>query len=554
MASLDLGLSSAAFSVRVAQRNADYGQGIGVTVSSDGAAFSYDVPAPQQTPTTPGAPGSGSSLIAVKSMQMRVQSGSPYSAGLTSAPPYYIRSSLIYQAPNHGLQVGDYVWRQHMPELMYKTGLNPIGPFGDAEAAPPASGASTYKDFLIFNRVREVTADTFTLYDLDTFQTEYDTSSYLRYTWEWVTFAAGTVQKVMVDGSTLVVDDPFTQPLPSQYVRPLSPTWAKLWDGSKFIAEAWGPDDIPGNDTQRLMVSTSGTSGWEVRPASGSGHGRMAYGNARHVAWNGWFGVSTDNLQTWTRKPLWEFPLHNIGGGVQFANVQFVNGQFVAVGEFGMIVVSSDGLNWTETDNGTAPQYRDKMRLMGVAFDGTHYVVAGYLPNQTPVLLRGTSLGSLVSVPVPHVGPTFVSGFWGMAADVAYDAGRFVVVGLKLNVLDGTPEAENQIRYQPYIATSTDGGATWRDVTCPSTFPKPTACELSRVVRCNGLWLATGNNVSATSADGENWTEIKHLGVNRYGTVTNGAMVVTSMNIAGAVENNMIWTSTDCVNWTQVPV
>jgi hypothetical protein len=555
MAALDFGFSPASFQVRVAQRNADYGQGVGVTVASDGSAFAYDVPPPLQVPAPPGTPGSGSSLISVKSMQMKVQAGSPYTADPDSpAPPYYIRSTLIYQAPGHGLQVGDYVWRLNMPELMYQTGYTPIGPFGDADPAPPPAGSPAYHDFLVFNRVREVTTDSFTLYDLDSFPYESSASSYLQFSWKYATFAAGAVQRVLMPGGVAVMDDPFDAPLPSVYVRPLAPNWAKLWDGSKFIAEALGPDDIPGNGDQRLMASTTGTSGWTVAPASGSGHGSMAYGDGKHVAWNGWFGVSTDNLATWTRKPLWEFPLHGIGGGVQFSRVHYLNGEFVAVGERGIIVTSSDGLNWTETDDGTSPTGRQFMTLVSAAFDGTNYVVAGYISGQYPVVLRGTSLGALSLVSLPHSGYTFGSGYWGSAADLTYAAGRFVLVGSKLHMADGTPASEGAIRVQPYIATSTDGGATWTDASFAGTFAQPTQSYLTEIVRCGSVWLATGNNVSATSATGATWVERKHLGESRYGTVTNGSIVLTSINQYGAAANNFIWSSTDCVAFTQVPV
>jgi hypothetical protein len=558
MAALDFGYVPATFQVRVAQRNGDYGQGIGVTVASDGSAFAYDVPAPQQTPTTPGAPGASAALIAVKSVRMIVQSGSPYTLNGGSTVitgPYYIRSSLIYEAPAHGLQVGDYVWRQDMPELIYQQGYSPIGPFGDADAAPPAAGAPGFRDFLIFNQVREVTADTFTLYDLDSFQFENQASAYLQYSQKFALFAAGVAQRVAVNGGTVLTDDPFAVPPPAVYARPLAPYMAKLWDGTKFVAEAYGPDDTPGTDTQRLMTSTTGTSSWTLAPASGSGHGSMAHGAGKHVAWSGWFGVSTDNLATWTRQPMWDFPLHQTQGGIQFSRVHYLNGEFVAVGERGIIVTSTDGLTWTEADDGSSPAGRSMMTLVSAAFDGTHYVVAGFIDGQYPVILRGTSLGALSRVDLPHTGYTYAgSGYWGAVSDLAYNSGRFVVVGRKLHMADGAPENEAQIRSQPYIATSTDGGATWTDVSFTGSFAKPTRSFLAEVVRCGSIWLATGSNVSATSTDGVTWTERPHLGEYRYSTVTNGSTVLTTINQAGVAANNFIWTSTDCVNFTKLPV
>src|ERR1700722_6127616 len=76
-------------------------------------------------------------------------------------------------------------------------------------------------------------------------------------------------------------------------------------------------------------------------------------------------GASADPIDQWT----WRFPMAT---GQNMYAVTYGNGQFVAVGDNGLIVTSTDGYNWTIQNPGNASA------LVGVAYaDGEYAAVGG---------------------------------------------------------------------------------------------------------------------------------------------------------------------------------
>ncbi len=180
------------------------------------------------------------------------------------------------------------------------------------------------------------------------------------------------------------------------------------------------------------------------------------------------FAIGTVELRS---APLdqwyWRNPLPQ---GNWLHNVVFANGGFIALGEVGTILSSTDGTNWVRQASGVTTDLRD------CAYGNGRYVIVGDF---------GTILTSTNGIVwSQQYGGTFYS-----LNGVCYGGGQFVAVG-----------------EQTIILTSTDG-ATW---TPPSSGP----WELYDVIHAGGLFVAAGGSDSTTgstcviltSTDGVVWT------------------------------------------------
>jgi len=257
-------------------------------------------------------------------------------------------------------------------------------------------------------------------------------------------------------------------------------------------------------------------------------------------------GVRAD-LDNWTWGNPW--PQGNALNGVSWQQ-----GQFVAVGDRGTVLTSSDGVNWTlrETDIHTA--------LHGVASNGKLWVVVG---SNGAILTSSDGL--------KWSAMTAANGFSLMA--VASNGTQFVAVG-----------------YQGTVLTSSDG-VIWEtcDVSLSSYFntviwdgqefvvPVPQSGQITSVDGrhwvnhkftqldyVNGLatngsrWVAAGKNISTnprpwfyspepglyTSADGDSWTACNGASNDMAGIGWG------SNQFAGVGSIGVILTSVDGVTWT----
>ena len=172
-----------------------------------------------------------------------------------------------------------------------------------------------------------------------------------------------------------------------------------------------------------------------------------------------------DVLERW----YWRNPLPQ---GNALYNVVFANGTYVALGELGTILTSTDGTNWLTQQSGTTMELRD------CAYGGGKYVVVGD---------HGTVLTSAdASNWIPQYPGTFFS-----LNGITYADGQFVCVGEQTTIL-----------------TSRDA-MTW---TARSSGP----WELKDVIHAGGLYAAGGGidgtvnsvqtRVLLTSTDGWSWT------------------------------------------------
>lgn len=213
----------------------------------------------------------------------------------------------------------------------------------------------------------------------------------------------------------------------------------------------------------------------------------------------------------------WRNPLPQ---GNLLHNVSYLNGQYLAVGELGTILTSTDATNWVARNSGTTMELRD------CAYGAGKYVVVG---DYGTVLTSPDTITWTLQ---------FSSTFYSLNA-VTYANGQFVGVGA-----------------QTTIITSVDG-VSW---TIQSSGP----WTLRDVVFAEGLYVAAGGDpatansigskVLLTSTNAQAW-RIQILANDSpfyslaYG---NGEFAATSANDfwMGSAE---LWKSADGLNWGIIP-
>ena len=170
-----------------------------------------------------------------------------------------------------------------------------------------------------------------------------------------------------------------------------------------------------------------------------------------------------DPLDNWH----WRNPLPQ---GNSFNGVAFGNGVFVAVGQLGTIMVSSDGVGWQIRPSGV----RDN--LSAVAFGNGMFVAVG--ENGT-ILISPNGFNWTPGTSVT------VNSFY-VLSDVTFGAGVFVVTG------------------GDKIFTSSDG-VNWTTTTLVQD-PNSLAKYVVRIAYGNGIFIAVGGDTRITSTDGINWS------------------------------------------------
>jgi hypothetical protein len=216
--------------------------------------------------------------------------------------------------------------------------------------------------------------------------------------------------------------------------------------------------------------------------------------------------ASADPLDNWhLRNPL--LPQVNSFNGVTYGN-----GIFVAVGEYGIILTSPNGMNWTERNLGIT------LHLNGVTYEKDIFVAIG-------------NKGTILTSPDGMNWTERSSGTTSHLNGITHGNGIFVAVGDR-------------------ILTSPDGiGWTERRVEKIGViYPW---FYLSRVAYGNGIFVAVGDRI-LTSPDGVNWTERStgtDFHASLFGVAYGNGTFVTVGEDCGAFRR--VFTSPDGVNWTE---
>jgi photosystem II stability/assembly factor-like uncharacterized protein len=197
-----------------------------------------------------------------------------------------------------------------------------------------------------------------------------------------------------------------------------------------------------------------------------------------------------------------------------FYGLTYGNGAFVAVGDYGTILTSTDGVAWTPRTSG------DSHHLYGAGFGNNTFVAVGTIGT----ILTSSNNGVNWTVRNSGQAHPLSQNLYG----VTYGNGMFVVVG-----------------GQGTILTSSDNGVTWGDPSWP--YSSPTANWLYGVTYDNSLFIDVGaTGTILTSTNGTIWnveTSITpaHLEGVAYG---NGTFVAVG-------EGGIILSSPNGVNWYQ---
>jgi len=218
-------------------------------------------------------------------------------------------------------------------------------------------------------------------------------------------------------------------------------------------------------------------------------------------------------------------------------------GQFVAVGEYGMIETSRDGSTWAVRSSGTGTA------LISAAAGPAGYVAVGY----DGVIVSSTD--GIAWTVQTSVTPEDLYG-------VTWGPNGFIAVGLNGTILQSSDGAVwntippvNSISLlgvtygaAGYVAVSgntslvsTDGSTwTYYDLTASNV-------PLWGITYGNGTYVAVApNNNVATSTDGAIWTTYTISGATYLYGVAYGSGVFVAVD-----ENGLLWSSPDGATWTQ---
>jgi len=262
---------------------------------------------------------------------------------------------------------------------------------------------------------------------------------------------------------------------------------------------------VPGGSS--ILVSTNAVA-W-VQRWSGAGYSfvqpiGVGYGNGLFVVvgagrlsstgMDEMLILTSDDGENWFQRHSEAHPLNNFLSAVAYGN-----GRFVAVGDTGMILTSTDGITWVQSQSGTTDQ------LNSVAYGNGRYVVVGGRrdpfggsePNETPIMIGADGKEW---TPI-HTGASNV------LRSVIYGRDQFVAVGNPhLNSATGSEEST--------ILTSADGVGWVQSYSGSNSVPY----LLSAVVYGKGQYVAVGSphlnsgtgsqeSTILTSADGVQWQQ-----------------------------------------------
>jgi hypothetical protein len=195
---------------------------------------------------------------------------------------------------------------------------------------------------------------------------------------------------------------------------------------------------------------------------------QVVYGNGRFVAAGGKYDggviLSSEDGTTWSLRAEGGASRPSLVWGLTYGG-----GRFVAVGHFGGISSSTDGINWRHTNVYS-------VGLNAVAWAVRYVAVGDADPGRTNIF---TSTDGMTWTP-RHSHPTEVRDI----RDIAFGAGLFVAIG----------------RNDGFIYTSSDFGLTWTRGSIPGG---------SQISYVNGLFFVPfGNGTNLLSTNGASWSAV----------------------------------------------
>ena len=263
------------------------------------------------------------------------------------------------------------------------------------------------------------------------------------------------------------------------------------------------------------------------------------------VGGGGMIFTSADGL-AWTQRSS-----NPLGLG-DFNAVAAGNSGFVAVGVNGQIASSPDGQTWTKRDSGEVGT------LTGVVFGGSKYVAVS-----TSALVHSSTNGADWTAAlfrsfnaVAHTGTQYVAvgagGGVGTSPDALVWTSRTSGQTVNLRGVAAGAGALVAVGDTGLIIRSSDAGVTWSPQTVPVSVGVATTI-LRGVIYAGGQFVAAGDSqigqrfstVIVTSPDGSTWTrhDVPYSQTARAITYTGSRYIV-----AGG--SSTVLTSTDAITWT----
>ena len=241
--------------------------------------------------------------------------------------------------------------------------------------------------------------------------------------------------------------------------------------------------------------------------------------------------LRADALDEWS----WRSPVPT---GNNLRGVVFGDNLFVAVGDYGTVLTSSNGLAWTQQPSGT------KENLSSFTYGNRTFVAAGT-----------TYIHEDIWTNVISASPDGINWTHRSIATTNELSQMTFVNGLFFAFTSHSEWAQGEWHYYTEIFTSADG-MNWPDhpaVLLPG--------EIRNVAFGNGMIVAVSGVSEAgivwTSPDGANWTKRDTAFANAYflGVAFGGGIFVTvggtKLDVIGTPLASGIWTSTDGVTWTE---
>ena len=265
---------------------------------------------------------------------------------------------------------------------------------------------------------------------------------------------------------------------------------------------------------------------WRNPAPQGNNLNGVAYGNNTYVAVGdyGTILTSPDGVK-WT--------VQNSRTTMQINGVVYGNGMFVAVGTngswyeaLGFVLTSPDGVTWTQQNCNDAPA------LNAVTYGNGTFVAVGSSLIESPYIYSSTILSSHdgVAWTVASELPKAPRDQDPLLTGVAYGNGTFVAVGVYL---------ESFPSFKSIAATSPDG-VSWTTVTGLSNVG-------SGVAFGNGIFVAPAGNRVLISSDGLSWMTWLLDSDRLSGGISYGNGVFTA---TGRPVGTM-YASSDGVQWTE---
>ena len=208
-------------------------------------------------------------------------------------------------------------------------------------------------------------------------------------------------------------------------------------------------------------------------------------------------------------------------------------GTFVAVGNNGVILTSTDAATWTlqQKTSGSEMVNYVTSNLFGVGYGGNKFVAVGDLACNILTSSDGTTWTLQQKIDSTTI--TVVNYVTSSLNGVTYGGGKFVAVGARGNIL-----------------TSTDG-TTWtlqqKTDSTTMTMVNYTSAILNDVVYASNKFVAVGaNGTVLTSSDGASWTIQTTPTTNDFSDVAYGDGTFAAVGFSGEIN-----TSSDAITWTR---